>query len=767
MTKNILDTLALNSVQKAAVAYTDGPELVFAGAGTGKTRVLTAKIAHLIDIGHRPYQIFAATFTNKAAREMRERVEKFISTPTTGMWIGTFHSLCTKILRREAQHAGYESAFTIYDTSDQLTVIKKIMAEHNIDDRAMPPKSLLAAISEQKSQCVTPAQFENNAAAFREKEFAKLYSAYQQSLKNQNAMDFDDLLANTVYLLRGNEELLDKYQRMFTYILVDEYQDTNRAQFLLVSLLARAHGKIFAVGDDDQSIYGWRGARIENILSFEKEFPNTQIFKLEENYRSTTAILSFANAVIKPNVNRAAKELWTSRAVGTPVKITRFRDDRQEAEYVAAECEKLRGAGEARHAAVLFRTNSQSRAFEEAFRKKKIPYVLVGGISFYERAEIKDCLAYLRVLVNHKDEVSFERIMNVPARGLGDKTRDALEGLARQHNLSMYEVVSSGLAENMLGTKAVKAGFTQLRETFEAAQLAIDAGMPPSNVLEEILSESGYMDMLSQRAYANEEEAARVENVNELLNAITAWQQENEGGTISGFLEEITLASDIDSWDDDKGAISFMTLHSAKGLEFKTVFLVGVEEGILPSRFNYTDEAKIEEERRLFYVGCTRAMDRLECMYADDRFRFGNVMNSSPSRFLVDIPKELYTFSRFSHSVRSMQFEFDDDVDAATAKKIIADKFANVKSSSMTSSMTQATPRPRPQTQNQYKKSPTYDEFSQEAEPQYRVGQTVTHKTYGKGKIMNISGFGPDTKLTVLFVGGERKQLMAKFAKLT
>jgi len=767
----ILHTLALNDIQREAVSYVSGPELVFAGAGTGKTRVLTAKIAFLIDIGFPPSHILAVTFTNKAAREMRERVEKFISAPVSSLWIGTFHSICAKILRREAKLIGYQPGFTIYDTSDQLSVVKKLMAALNIDDRTMPPKYLLGAISARKSSCITPDECEKQANSFRDRELANFYRAYQKALKDRQAMDFDDLITNTVYMLRKDESLLAKYQSIFQYVLVDEYQDTNRAQFFLVHLLSKGHGNIFAVGDDDQSIYGWRGAMIENILSFEKEFPNTKIFKLEENYRSTTAILNFANAAIKPNRARAQKELWTSRAAGVQVKVNRFRDDRQEAGHVATGCEALLQKMPGTDIAVLFRTNAQSRVFEEAFRKKRIPYVLVGGTSFYERAEIKDCMAYMRLLVNPKDDVSFERIMNVPARSLGDKARDSLTAFAREKGVSLLQAVMAGHAET-LGARAQK-GFADLREMFELLAQSVENGDKPTEVLSNILRESGYMDMLVDKAKESEEEASRVENVNELMNALTAWQDENVSGTIANFLEEVSLASDLDGWERNDNAVNFMTLHTAKGLEFRAVFLVGVEDGIIPSRQNFEDESKIEEERRLFYVGCTRAMDTLECCYADQRFRFGNIQPSEPSRFLADIPKELYSFesgTRYFGAPSGGAGQGQYGAASKTGYGQASGQRRSGPSSTSSSYKKKKYPEPDPETTvvltQRVVQTPRYDEFLQESEPQYRMGQKVTHKTFGRGTIVGISGFGGDTQITVLFHDGARKKLMAKFAKL-
>ena len=798
----VLDGMVLNSVQREAVAYIDGPELVFAGAGTGKTRVLTAKIAYLIDRGYSPSAIFAATFTNKAAAEMRERVEKFINAPLSGLWIGTFHSLCSRILRREAEAIGYPQAFTIYDTNDQLSVIKKLLKEFDIDDRTMPPKYLLSIISSRKSSCITPEQFEEAANGFRDREIAKLYRSYQRALKEQQAMDFDDLISNTVYLLRGSEELLKKYQDRFKYVLVDEYQDTNKAQFLLVHLLSKSHNKIFAVGDDDQSIYGWRGAQIENILSFEKEFPQTKVFKLEENYRSTTAILNFANAAISANKVRSPKELFTGRAAGTPVKINRFRDDRQEAEYVASECGKLLQKMQGTAISVLFRTNAQSRVFEESFRKKRIPYVLVGGMSFYERAEIKDCMAYLRLLVNIKDDVSFERIMNVPARGLGDKAKESLVSIAKERGMSMLQAVLAGHGEGIGGRSS--KGFIDLRETFEMLAHSVEKKLPPADILNDCLQASGYMEMLKERAVLSEEDASRIENVNELMNALSAWQEENGGKGLSDFLEEVSLASDIDGWSRKDNAVNFMTLHCAKGLEFRAVFLVGVEDGIIPSRQNIDDENKVEEERRLFYVGCTRAMDALECSYADQRFRFGNIQPSEPSRFISEIPKERYTFSNgtvyfgsdndgagrggaFSNSSsfrnkpafgaasgRRREIVFDDDVpyrdnhDQKGQKYVYDDEFSGKYAHNQKNqkNVYDDESSNRHNTNQKNFGDEISDTHTHDQKKQYRMGQHVTHKIYGKGKIVNISGLGDDAKLTVLFNDGVRRKLMAKFAKL-
>ncbi|KMQ52190.1 ATP-dependent DNA helicase UvrD/PcrA [Chitinispirillum alkaliphilum] len=745
MNKNkssVLDKMVLNSIQHQAVTYIDGPELVFAGAGTGKTRVLTAKIAYLISQGYSPDTIFAATFTNKAAREMRSRVESFLGMPAQGLWIGTFHSLCVRILRREASALNYTPYFSIFDSNDQLSLIKKMLKKFDVDDRTMPPKYLLAIISGYKSSCVSPDEVEQRAQGFRDREIAKLYKAYQKSLREQQAMDFDDLITNTVYLLRDNDQLLGKYQNMFRYVLVDEYQDTNTAQFRLVHLLSKGHRHIFAVGDDDQSIYGWRGAKIDNILSFENHFPQTKIFKLEQNYRSTKEIINFSNAIIAHNINRAAKKLWTDRSGGSQVLVSRYRDDRQEAQSVGEKVqmllEKMRGSD----IAVLFRTNAQSRSFEEAFRKMNIPYVLVGGTSFYDRAEIKDCIAYLRLLVNSKDNISFERIVNVPPRGLGDKARKDLIAAAEKNGRSLLETVLSGEAAN-LSARSQK-GFAQLKEIFELLKDMESAGEGPDEILRQILQLSGYMDMLSQQE--SEEAAGRIENINELLNALAAWAQENPGKSLNGFLEEVSLASDVDSWEVRDNAVNFMTMHCAKGLEFKHVFLVGMEDGIIPSRQNIEDEAKIEEERRLFYVGATRAMGQLECSYVDQRRRFGEILPSEPTRFLQDVSKSL--------------FSFKDQTSFFGARQDIRPPIH-----SQSRYRSQQTQKRRARNEKSYDKYSAPEYFSQEA-VEFRMGQTVTHKTYGRGRILSLSGSGEDMKLTVLFNDGTRRRLMAKFANL-
>jgi len=739
---SVIDKIVLNPVQREAVLYDGGPQLVFAGAGTGKTRVLTAKIAWLIEKGLYPAEIFAATFTNKAAREMRSRVESLTNLPAEGMWIGTFHSMCARILRRDGSHIGYLPSFTIYDTADQLALMKKVLKSLQIDDRSMPPRQALGGISKYKNACTPPDKLENAVRGFYEQELIRVYAAYQKALLELQAMDFDDLLANTVYLFEREPAVLERYQNAFKHVLVDEYQDTNTAQFRFLQRLSQKHGRVFVVGDDDQSIYGWRGAQIENILSFEKQFTGTRVFTLEQNYRSTKPILDFANAAITENLARAPKKLWTSRERGEGVSVSRFRDDRQEGDAVADRIEELRKKGvKGGDIAILFRTNAQSRVFEEILRRRKIPYVLVGGTSFYERAEIKDCLAYLRLLVNPKDNVSFERIFNLPSRGLGEKAYENLAELARTRNESLLEALLAGDLAAL--APRYQQGFSEVRDIFALLTDLEIQHEPPPQIFNEMLKLSGYMDMLTDED--SEESAGRIENINELANALTIWGEEHPGKTLRDFLEEVTLATDVDTWDQKDEAVNMMTLHSAKGLEFRCVFMVGLEDGIIPSRQNFDDEKKVEEERRLLYVGITRAMERLECSHVDYRWRFGDLLPGYPSRFLQSIPQELYAFRDRSN--------YFGEVPSAEGERgsAHADRHARRKAPSF------ALPVPAP--------THVYDRdgFSQET-IEFRMGQQVTHKVYGRGKIVSISGFGEDMKLSVLFNDGTRKKLMAKFA---
>jgi len=730
-----LESIPLNQVQIDAVHYEDGPQLVFAGAGTGKTRVLTAKIAFLIERkGLMPNRIFAATFTNKAAREMQERIERLTGVPCKGLWIGTFHSMCARILRREAPSIGYDRSFTIYDRDDQIALMKKVLEACQIDERSMEPRQMLQAVSRFKNACTPPAQITAKAVSFYDREVARVYETYCAMLARLQAMDFDDLITNTVYLFKRNPDIVRRYQNSFDHVLVDEYQDTNTSQFFLVKSLVGDRGCIFVVGDDDQSIYGWRGANVENILTFDKAFPGTRVFKLEQNYRSTQSILEFAHAAIAENTNRADKKLWTSSTNKGEVVVTRYRNDQHEAESVCAGITRLKTSGvKAGDICVLFRTNAQSRSFEDALMRARIPYVIVGATSFYERKEVKDCLAYLRLLVNPMDDMSFSRIMNVPARGLGDKAYELLAGKVREAGRSMLQIITTCDCAFM-GARA-QNGVGELRTIFSLlSELKEQPEGTPDALLGHLLEISGYLKMLE--AEHTEESQARLENIDELLNTLTRWSEQNQGRTLEDFLQEITLATDVDKWEQKGEAVNLMTLHCAKGLEFRAVFLVGLEDGLLPSRLNFEDPAKIEEERRLLYVGVTRARETLECSYAMQRMRFGSVLAMEPSRFVEAIPPQTYRYVDMCRIA-----PLPPPAPRASAVQSFPSR--------------QAAAREQP-----------VDDFSQDT-VSFRIGQHVVHATHGQGRIVNLSGFGDELRLTILFNDGVRRKLMATFADLT
>jgi len=735
---SLLERLVLNGEQAKAVTHEGGPQLVFAGAGTGKTRVLTARIAWLIEERKVPAgALFAATFTNKAAREMKSRVESLTGLSCNGLWIGTFHSMCARLLRREAAALGYSAAFSIFDTDDQAAVIRQVCRSLGIEERALASGAARHAISRWKNDGVPPEEAMESLSGYQDRQLARVYAGYQESLRRMQAMDFDDLLSNAVLLLRSNPGIADRYQARFRHVLVDEYQDTNHAQFQLVKILGAVHGNVFVVGDDDQSIYGWRGARVENILAFEREFSGTTVYRLEQNYRSTPAILNFANAVIQPNALRAAKRLWTTRADAADVVVCRYGDDRGEAEGICRRIARLVSSGaKPGDIMVLFRTNAQSRPFEDVLRRERLAYTLVGGISFYQRREIKDCLAYLRLLVNPADDVSLERILNVPSRGLGPRAREELAAVAGGSLLQTILRPPAPDSPPILSHR----GINELRNLFgELAPLALE-GYAPDGLLSEVLQRTGYVTALE--AEHTEESEGRVENINELLNAMALWTGEHPDGRLESFLEEVALLSDIDMAADAADSVVLMTLHSAKGLEARHVFLAGLEDGLLPSRQNIADARMVEEERRLFYVGCTRARETLWCSHAERRWRFGSVSPMDRSRFLDDVPGELYRTA-----------------DETVARHPPAQPASRSRGDTVHRAAPERTVGPA------HDREPAYEEYSQE-EVQYRMGQRVRHKTYGIGRILSVSGFNNDMRVTVLFNDGARRQMLARFAGL-
>lgn len=615
---SIYDTL--NHEQQTAVFHTEGPVLILAGAGSGKTRVLTHRIAYLIEEkGVNPWNIMAITFTNKAAGEMRERVDKIVGFGSESIWVSTFHSSCVRMLRRFIDRLGYDTNFTIYDTDDQKTLMKDICKRLDIDTKVYKERAILAAISSAKDELISPEEYEINVMSdFSKRKIALAYKEYQKELKKNNALDFDDLIVKTVELFRACPDVLEYFQDRFQYIMVDEYQDTNTAQFKFVSLLADKYRNLCVVGDDDQSIYKFRGANIGNILGFEKVFPDAKVVRLEQNYRSTQNILNAANQVIQNNMERKRKSLWTENEEGEKLHFRQFMNAHEEAEYIVGDISKKvrEHDGEYRDFAILYRTNAQSRLFEEKFLMANIPYKLVGGVNFYARKEIKDLLAYLKTVDNARDDLAVRRIINVPKRGIGATTLGRVQDYAAERSMSFYDALREADQIPSLGRAASKVEpFVTFIQTLRSKLEYLS----PSELLKDIIENTGYVEEL--RAEGTEEAEARIENIDELITKVVTYEEENEEPTLSGFLEEVALVADIDSVDGGDNQVLLMTLHSAKGLEFPYVYLAGMEDGIFPSYMTITadDPTEIEEERRLCYVGITRAMKDLTLTCAQQR----------------------------------------------------------------------------------------------------------------------------------------------------
>lgn len=730
----------LNSMQQEAVYHTEGPVLILAGAGSGKTRVLTHRIAYLIEEkGINPWNIMAITFTNKAAQEMRERVDKIVGFGSESIWVSTFHSSCVRILRRYIDRLGYDNNFTIYDTDDQKTVIKEVCKRLNIDTKMYKERSLMAAISSAKDELVSPEEFRLNASASTDwgsQTVARVYDAYQKQLKQNNALDFDDLIVKTVELFQNCPEVLDSYQERFRYIMVDEYQDTNTAQFKFVSLLASKYKNLCVVGDDDQSIYKFRGANIGNILGYEKVFPDAKVIKLEQNYRSTQNILQAANEVIKNNLGRKDKTLWTANEQGTPLHFRQFQNGYEEAEYIAGDIsQKVReGNYEYKECAILYRTNAQSRLFEEKFLLANIPYKIVGGVNFYARKEIKDLLAYLKTVDNARDDVAVRRIINVPKRGIGATTMDKVQTYAQEMGISFYDALKEADQIGTLGRSAVKVRpFVDFIQKFRSQVEFLSV----SELLQKIIDETGYVAELE--AENTEESQARIENIDELISKAVSYEEESEEPTLSGFLEEVALIADIDSVDDNDDRVLLMTLHSAKGLEFPNVYLAGMEDGMFPSYMTIVgdDPTELEEERRLCYVGITRAMKELTLTAAQQRMIRGETQYNKVSRFIREIPRELVELGR-----------------EPKERKI---------TSMPQSNNTYARMR---QTYSKNTFSPKTFEVKKAEGLNYGVGDTVRHIKFGTGTVTSIVDGGKDYEVTVDFDKVGIKKMFASFAKL-
>lgn len=737
---SIYDTL--NAEQREAVFHTEGPLLILAGAGSGKTRVLTHRIAYLIEEkGINPWNILAITFTNKAAGEMRERVDDIVGFGSESIWVSTFHSTCVRILRRHIDRLGYDNNFTIYDSDDQKTLMKDVCKLLQIDTKTYRERTILSAISSAKDEMITPEEYELNAYGdFSKKKIAEAYKEYERQLKANNALDFDDLLVKTVQLFQTQPEILEYYQDRFRYIMVDEYQDTNTVQFKLISLLAAKYKNLCVVGDDDQSIYKFRGANIQNILSFEKEFEHTKVIKLEQNYRSTSTILDAANAVIKNNVGRKAKSLWTENGEGEKIQFRQFDTAYDEAEYIVGDIRERVDNGKAAYCdhAVLYRTNAQSRLFEEKMITANIPYKIVGGVNFYARKEIKDLLAYLKTIDNGKDDLAVRRIINVPKRGIGLTTVNRITEAAQQRGISFYEALCSADLVPGLGRSISKLeSFAAMIEYFrkEAEHLSI------TELMEEILTETGYVEEL--KAEGEEEAEARLQNIDEFLNKIAAYEEscEEELPTLSGFLEEVALVADIDSLDEESDYVVLMTLHSAKGLEFPYVYLAGMEDGIFPSYMTITadDPTEIEEERRLCYVGITRAKKELTMTCARRRMIRGETQYNKMSRFLKEVPPQLLSTGKI---VEKEELELPKQNAYVQAKQSF-----------------QAKP---------FMISKPVQQFGVKSGEglSYGVGDRVRHMKFGEGTVTAITEGGRDYEVSVDFDSAGTKKMFASFAKL-
>ena len=723
--QSLLD--GLNREQLQAVLHTEGPLLILAGAGSGKTKVLTVRIAYLLAQGVNPYEILAITFTNKAAKEMKSRVEGLVGDVANRIWLSTFHSFCAKFLRFELDNfLGYNSNFTIYDTSDSQVVIKAALKALNLDDKYYPVGAMISAISDAKNKLMFASDFRKQARDFYQQKVADVYEYYERELRKNNALDFDDLLLVAVKLLQSNAAVLDKYSKRFKYVMIDEYQDTNHAQYLLAYLLSSHWKNIAVVGDADQSIYAWRGADIQNILDFEKDYPNCTSIKLEQNYRSTKIILDAANAVIDHNEGRPEKNLWTDKVEGAKIQHFTAQSEHEEAAFIGDTIVKKHDIHGVPYGdmAILYRTNAQSRVLEEALIKRALPYTMVGGTKFYDRKEIKDVLAYLRVLYNPFDDLSLLRIINVPKRSIGATTVSKLQDYARENGTSLFMTLTQlHLVDTIKGKTKEKL------EEFGILIFTLVAEMDDKSVLdilEAILDRTSYLAQLEEST--DPQDQARAENIGELLSVAKDFQDTNPTGTVEDFLEQVALVNDVDSFEQEESKVTLMTLHAAKGLEFPIVFLGGLEEGLFPHSRTLMNPEEIEEERRLAYVGITRAEKELYISNATTRTVFGRTSSYLPSRFIDEIPAEL--------------------VDSLRAKRRIPD---DIKPTVPRHMSVASRPVTKPIIRN-------------EVIADWKVGDTAIHSKWGNGKVVNVSGEGAGMKLTIEFPTQGVRVVMAKFA---
>ena len=737
----------LNEPQQRAVACLQGPLLIVAGAGSGKTRVLTFRIANLLEHGVPPYRILAITFTNKAAREMRERVDALIGDAAQDVWLSTFHSFCARFLRMELEYYGrYAKNFVIYDAADSKGLIRECLKELNIDEKHTAPGAVQAHISDAKNRLLDVAAFTAQATDFFAEQVAKIYALYQSKLQENNALDFDDLLMLTVELLTKNEELRTKYQKKFQYILVDEYQDTNGAQYAITKLLAAEHRNICVVGDADQSIYGWRGADMRNIMNFEKDYPEATVILLEQNYRSTKNILAAANAVIENNLTRKKKELWTDNPTGDRITIYEGATEKNEASYIVREVERLHTMFHVKYGdiAVLYRTNAQSRNIEEAFYATGVPYAMVGSVRFYDRREIKDIIAYLRVIYNPRDTLSLLRIINVPRRGLGPTSIARMMETAEEYRISLFEVITDAQLLSMIPKLSAKVKLAL--EEFAAMVFTFMGQLgtrPIHEIVEDVIETSGYAAALEEEK--KEDNRDRLENLREFISVAKNFDDgaaEGENG-LADFLAQIALISDVDQTEQSDGTVTLMTFHAAKGLEFPAVFMAGMEEGLFPHSRTLLDDTEIEEERRTCYVGITRAERRLYLTYARQRTIYGRTEMSRPSRFLAEIPEEL---------VEHKEADFFGGTDLRAPSNIWGERSTRTE-------------------RKRYMPPPQHTAadgsvIRPDVSAAFKAGDAVRHSKWGDGRIVAISGSGEDAELSIAFPGEGIKKFVQKYAPI-
>ena len=759
----------LNKEQQRACCYTEGPLLILAGAGSGKTRVITHRIAYLIDeLGINPYNILAITFTNKAANEMRERVDNLVGFGSESIWVSTFHSMCVRILRKHIDKIGGTRDFSIYDTDEQKVVMKEVIKYLNLDPKLYPEKAMLSAISKAKENYMSPDDYEReHATSFRDQQVANIYREYQKRLKSNNALDFDDLIYQTIFLFETNPDALAEYQERFKYIMVDEYQDTNHTQFVLVKQLAAKYRNLCVVGDDDQSIYKFRGANIYNILNFEETYPDAEVVRLEQNYRSTKNILNAANAVIAHNNGRKEKKLWTGNEEGDKVRFTRYANEYEEAERIAMKIRSLNRRGVSYDdIAILYRTNNQSRVFEEKLIYENIPYKLYGGTNFYSRKEIRDMVSYLKLLVNPSDDTAVKRIINVPKRGIGDTTINKINDFAIDNGINFYDAVVD--IDEVPGMSRAAEKIKKFAELIDELKAMLEEeGVFISEVYDALIEKTGYVNELM--AEGTDEAKARIENIEELKNKIVKYEEEAENPNLTELLEDISLVADVDEGDEDSEKVTLMTLHSAKGLEFSYVFIGGMEEGLFPSQMSMDsdDPDAVEEERRLCYVGITRAMRELYLSAAAQRMIRGNTCYSNISRFIEEIPEE-YIDKSGNISDASFGGEFGIGFGQSVIRKPISNiGFGRPKTNQSDYG------KNNPYAKKSYGSNPSANPGFGKAFPMgdnsssdYKVGDKVRHIKFGTGTVISVVPAGSDKEITVDFERVGEKRMFASLVKM-